>query len=202
MDKWDSRFMEMAHVIAGWTSCYRPGRSIGCVIVKDKRIMTTGYNGAPAGLKTCRERGECMRDRLGIQSGTRAELCYAIHAEQNAIIQAAKLGVSIDGATLYCTHQPCSVCAKMIINAGIRRVVYQEGYPDSFSLDILRKRRFNWSASTRKPRRKSIRNKSIPSGENQAGCFLLMQRCILISFYFLQRVNPLDIHSGHPCPFL
>ncbi|MBS1409433.1 MAG: cytidine deaminase [Christensenellaceae bacterium] len=137
MDKWDSRFMEMAHVIAGWTSCYRPGRSIGCVIVKDKRIMTTGYNGAPAGLKTCRERGECMRDRLGIQSGTRAELCYAIHSEQNAIIQAAKLGVSIDGATLYCTHQPCSVCAKMIINAGIRRVVYQEGYPDSFSLDIF-----------------------------------------------------------------
>ena len=101
MDKWDSRFMEMAHVIAGWTSCYRPGRSIGCVI------------------------------------GTRAALCYAIHAEQNAIIQAAKLGVSIDGATLYCTHQPCSVCAKMIINAGIRRVVYQEGYPDSFSLDIF-----------------------------------------------------------------
>ena len=101
MDKWDSRFMEMAHVIAGWTSCYRPGRSIGCVIVKDKRIMTTGYNGAPAGLKTCRERGECMRDRLGIQSGTRAELCYAIHAEQNAIIQAAKLGVSIDDALLH-----------------------------------------------------------------------------------------------------
>lgn len=124
MDKWDSRFMEMAHVIAGWTSCYRPGRSIGCVIVKDKRIMTTGYNGAPAGLKTCRERGECMRDRLGIQSGTRAELCYAIHAEQNAIIQAAKLGVSIDGrdALLHasavqrlrkddyqCRHPPCRV---------------------------------------------------------------------------------------------
>lgn len=137
MDKWDSRFMEMAHVIAGWTSCFMPGRSIGCVIVKDKRIMTTGYNGAPAGLKTCRERGECMRRKLGIQSGTRAELCYAIHAEQNAIIQAAKLGVSIDGATLYCTHQPCSVCAKMIINAGIRRVVYQEGYPDEFSLQIF-----------------------------------------------------------------
>lgn len=96
-----------------------------------------GLQRRAAGLKTCRERGECMRDRLGIQSGTRAELCYAIHAEQNAIIQAAKLGVSIDGATLYCTHQPCSVCAKMIINAGIRRVVYQEGYPDSFSLDIF-----------------------------------------------------------------
>jgi dCMP deaminase len=113
------------------------GRSIGAVIVKDKRIMTTGYNGAPAGLKTCKERGECMRRRLNIPSGTRAELCYAIHAEQNAIIQAAKLGISIDGATLYCTHQPCSVCAKMIINAGIRRVIYQEGYPDPFSLEIF-----------------------------------------------------------------
>lgn len=138
MDKWDIRFMEMAHVIAGWTSCFMPGRSIGCVIVKDKRIMTTGYNGAPAGLKTCKERGECMRRKLNIASGTRAELCYAIHAEQNAIIQAAKLGVSIDGATLYCTHQPCSVCAKMIINAGIQRVVYQEGYPDAFSLEIFK----------------------------------------------------------------
>ena len=113
------------------------GRSIGAVIVKDKRIMTTGYNGAPAGLKTCKERGECMRRRMNIPSGTRAELCYAIHAEQNAIIQAAKLGISIDGATLYCTHQPCSVCAKMIINAGIRRVIYQEGYPDPFSLEIF-----------------------------------------------------------------
>lgn len=137
-DRWDHRFMEMAHLIATWTSCYVPGRSIGAVIVKDKRIMTTGYNGAPAGLKTCRERGYCMRRQLGIQSGTRAELCYAIHAEQNAIIQAAKLGVSIDGATLYCTHQPCSVCAKMIINSGIHRVIYQEGYPDEFSLEIFK----------------------------------------------------------------
>ncbi len=138
MDKWDQRFMEMAHVIAGWTSCFVPGRAIGCVIVKDKRIMTTGYNGAAAGLRTCKERGECLRRKLGIASGTRAEVCYAIHAEQNAIIQAAKLGVSIDGATLYCTHQPCSVCAKMIVNAGIVRVVYQEGYPDEFSLEILK----------------------------------------------------------------
>ena len=137
MDKWDRRFMEMAHVISNWSSCYRKGRSIGCVIVKDKRIMTTGYNGAPAGLRTCKERCECLRDKLGIPSGTRAELCYAIHAEQNAIIQAAKLGVSIEGATLYCTHQPCSVCAKMIINSGVKRIVYQEGYPDQFSLELL-----------------------------------------------------------------
>lgn len=137
MDKWDHRFMEMAHVIAGWTSCYVPGRAIGAVIVKDKRIMTTGYNGAPQGLKTCKERGYCLRRKLGIPSGTHAETCYAIHAEQNAIIQAAKLGVSIDGGTLYCTHQPCSVCAKMIINAGIRRIVYEQGYPDPFSLELI-----------------------------------------------------------------
>lgn len=138
MDKWDARFMAMTHEIATWSSCYRKGRSIGCVIVKDKRIMTTGYNGAPAGLKTCKERCECLRDKLNIPSGTRAEVCYAIHAEQNAIIQAAKLGVSIEGATLYCTHQPCSVCAKMIINSGVKRIVYQEGYPDQFSLDLLK----------------------------------------------------------------
>ena len=130
MDKWDKRFMETARLVATWASCYQTERQIGAVIVKNKRIMTTGYNGAPAGLKTCRERQECMRRKLGIASGTRAELCYAIHAEQNAIIQAAKLGVSIDGATLYCTHQPCSVCAKMIINAGINEVVIRQTEED------------------------------------------------------------------------
>ena len=138
MDKWDRRFMEMAYVISHWSSCFKEGRNIGALIVKDKRIMTTGYNGAPAGMKTCKERGECLRQKLGIPSGTRAEVCYAIHAEQNAILQAAKLGISIEGATLYCTHQPCSVCAKMIVNAGIRRVVYEQGYPDDFSLEIFR----------------------------------------------------------------
>ncbi|HOF93978.1 MAG TPA: dCMP deaminase family protein, partial [Clostridia bacterium] len=116
---------------------YQHGRKIGAIIVKNKRILTTGYNGAPSGLTSCMERGECLRRNLGIPSGTRQELCYAIHAEQNAIIQAAKLGVSIDGATLYCTHQPCVICAKMIINAGIRRVVYAEGYPDEFSVDLM-----------------------------------------------------------------
>ncbi|MBQ3080384.1 MAG: cytidine/deoxycytidylate deaminase family protein [Clostridia bacterium] len=137
MDKWDKRFMQLAHVIAGWASCYKKDRKIGCVIVKNKRIMTTGYNGAPAGVKTCVERGECLREKLGIDSGTKHEICYATHAEQNAIIQAAKLGVSIDGATLYCTHQPCVICAKMIVNAGISRVVYEEGYPDEFSIQML-----------------------------------------------------------------
>lgn len=137
MDKWDKRFMEMAGVIATWASCYKENRKIGCVIVKNKRIMTTGYNGAPAGVKTCVERGYCLREKLGIPSGTKHEICYATHAEQNAIIQAARLGVSIDGATLYCTHQPCTICAKMIVNAGIKRIVYKEGYPDDFARKIL-----------------------------------------------------------------
>ena len=137
MDKWDVRFMEMADLISSWASCYQENRKIGAVIVKNKRIMTTGYNGAPAGVKTCVERKSCLRRELNIPSGTRQEICYAIHAEQNAIIQAAKLGVSIDGATLYCTHQPCSVCAKMIINAGIVRVVYREGYPYDFARRLL-----------------------------------------------------------------
>ena len=138
MDKWDARFMEMARLIATWASCYQDNRKIGAVIVKNKRIMTTGYNGAPAGVRTCVERGECLRRKLDIPSGQRQEMCYAVHAEQNAIIQAAKLGVSIEGSTLYCTHQPCVLCAKMIVNAGIVRVVYQEGYPDEFSVRMLK----------------------------------------------------------------
>ena len=137
MDKWDARFMELAEVISSWASCYQPDRKIGAVIVKNKRIVTTGYNGAPAGIKTCMERGECLRKKIGIASGTLAEIGEAIHAEQNAIIQAARLGSSIDGATLYCTHQPCVICAKMIVNSGIRRVVYKHGYPDEFAREML-----------------------------------------------------------------
>ena len=135
--KWDKRFMEVARLVGTWASCYQAERKIGAVIVQNKRIMTTGYNGAPAGIKTCVERGECMRRKLGIPSGTRQEMCYATHAEQNAISQAARLGISIEGATLYCTHQPCAVCAKMIVNAGITRVVYEQGYPDEFAVEIL-----------------------------------------------------------------
>ena len=111
---------------------------MGAVIVKDKRILTTGYNGAPSGVKTCKERGYCLRDKLNIASGTRAEMCYAIHAEQNAVIQAAKMGISVEGATIYVTHQPCSVCTRILINAGIKRIVYNEAYPDQFSLELLK----------------------------------------------------------------
>jgi len=135
--KWDVRFMELAKNVSSWSSCVRSGRQVGAVIVKDKRILTTGYNGAPSGVKTCRERGYCLRDKLNIASGTRAEMCYAIHAEQNAVIQAAKMGISVEGATIYVTHQPCSVCTRILINAGIKRIVYNEAYPDQFSLDLL-----------------------------------------------------------------
>ena len=131
---WDEYFMEIAHVVGKRTTCLR--RSIGCVIVKDKRILATGYNGAPSGLPHCLELG-CLRDQLGIESGTRHEICRALHAEQNAIIQAALYGVSTKGATLYCTHQPCSLCAKAIINAGITRVVFEGDYPDEFAREML-----------------------------------------------------------------
>ena len=136
-DKWDKRFVELSQTIATWSSCYKEGRQVGAVIVRDKRIITTGYNGAPSGIKSCKEKGECLRMKLGIPSGTRHELCYAIHAEQNAIIQAAKLGISIEGATLYCTHYPCTICAKMIVNAGIRKIIYIHPYPDEFSGKVL-----------------------------------------------------------------
>ena len=135
--KWDARFLKMAQEVATWSSCYQENRQVGAVIVKDKRIMTTGYNGAPAGIESCKSRGECIRRKLGIASGTKHEICYATHAEQNAIIQAARMGVSIDGATLYCTHQPCVICAKMIINSGIVRIVYKSGYPDEFAMQLL-----------------------------------------------------------------
>ena len=135
--KWDKRFMELAETVAGWSSCFQENRHVGAVIVLDKRVLTTGYNGAPAGIMSCVEKGECLRRKLNIASGTRHELCYAVHAEQNAIIQAARLGIKIGGATLYCTHQPCVICAKVIINAGISRVVYKEGYPDEFSMQLF-----------------------------------------------------------------
>ncbi len=136
-DKWDHRFIEMVNLVAQWSSCFQKNRKIGAVIVKNKRVLTTGYNGAPANTLSCVEKGECLRRKLNIPSGTRHELCYAIHAEQNAIIQAAKMGIAIEGATLYCTHQPCVICSKMIVNAGIVRVVYQHPYPDDFAREIL-----------------------------------------------------------------
>jgi len=133
---WDEYFMEMAALTARRSTCLR--RQVGAVIVQDRHIVATGYNGAPRGIKHCEERGGCIREKLKVPSGERHELCMALHAEQNSIIQAATLGVSIEDATIYITHQPCVICAKMIINAGIRRIVVKEGYPDKLSVDILK----------------------------------------------------------------
>lgn len=133
---WDEYFMEMAALTARRSTCLR--RQVGAVIVQNKHIIATGYNGAPRGLTHCGDlEGGCLRQQLGVPSGERHELCRALHAEQNAIIQAAALGNSIEGGTIYITHQPCVICAKMIINAGIQRIVVQEGYPDQMSVDIL-----------------------------------------------------------------
>jgi dCMP deaminase len=109
---------------------------VGAVLVKDKRILSTGYNGSPSGLKHCIEVG-CLREQLGVESGKMHELCRGIHAEQNAIIQAAYHGVSVKGASIFCTNQPCSICARMIINAGIERIYYQSGYADPLAIELL-----------------------------------------------------------------
>ncbi|UCC66767.1 MAG: cytidine/deoxycytidylate deaminase family protein [Deltaproteobacteria bacterium] len=124
---WDEYFMEITRLVASRSTCLR--RHVGAVIVKDKKILATGYNGAPSGLPHCLDVG-CQRDKFGIPSGERHELCRGLHAEQNAIVQAAYHGVSIRGATLYCTNLPCIICTKMIINAGIKRVIYEQGYAD------------------------------------------------------------------------
>ncbi|MFR5262341.1 MAG: deoxycytidylate deaminase [Christensenellales bacterium] len=132
---WDEYFMGMAKLTSQRSTCLR--RKVGAVIVKDKHIVATGYNGAPRGLSHCAELGGCLREQLKVPSGQRHELCRALHAEQNAIIQAATLGQSIEGASIYITHQPCSICSKMIINAGIERIVVDEGYPDELATKLL-----------------------------------------------------------------
>lgn len=131
---WDRYFFEIARVVASRSTCLR--RRVGALLVLDKRILATGYNGAPAGLAHCADTG-CLREKLGVPAGERHELCRGLHAEQNAIIQAAVHGVAIEGASLYCTHFPCVVCAKMLINAKIRQIYVAESYPDELSRELL-----------------------------------------------------------------
>lgn len=128
--------MELAQLVATRSTCIRKGRKVGAVLVRDKHILSTGFNGAPAGMVHCAEIG-CIRDRLKIPSGTRQEICRAVHAEQNAIIQCALHGVSSKDSTLYVTHQPCTICTKILINAGVKRIVYQEPYPDDFAQKLI-----------------------------------------------------------------
>jgi dCMP deaminase len=132
---WDEYFIEVARLVSKRSTCLR--RSVGAVLVKDKRILATGYNGAPRGLKHCLDTG-CLREKLKIPSGERHELCRALHAEQNALIQASLYGVSVKDSTLYSTNQPCVICAKMLINAGIKEIVISDGYPDKMAMDFLK----------------------------------------------------------------
>ena len=132
---WDEYFMQICHLVGQRSTCLR--RQVGALIVRDKHILTTGYNGVPSGLPHCEEVG-CIRQKQNIPSGTRHELCRGVHAEQNAIIQAAIHGISIQNATLYCTILPCVLCTKIIINAKIKRIVIADLYPDELSLEMLK----------------------------------------------------------------
>jgi len=132
---WDTYFMDMAKLASRRSSCLR--RAVGAVLVKDRRLLATGYNGVPSGVTHCEVTG-CLREKLNVPSGERHELCRGLHAEQNAIIQAAFHGVSIRDAVLYCTNLPCIICAKMLINAGVRRIVYLDGYADLLTEEMLR----------------------------------------------------------------
>lgn len=131
---WEAYFMDIAALVAKRSTCLR--RAVGAAVVKNKQILATGYNGAPTGVRHCIEVG-CLRQQMNVASGERHELCRGIHAEQNAIIQAAFHGVSIKGASLFCTNLPCSICAKMIINAGIKKIYYKDGYADQMSTEML-----------------------------------------------------------------
>ena len=131
---WDEYFMTLADQVATRTTFLR--RGVGAVIVKDRRILATGYNGVPSGLRHCSETG-CLRQQLGVPSGQRHEICRGLHAEQNAIIQAARYGINISGACIYINTQPCVVCAKMLINAGITEIIYRNPYPDALAMEML-----------------------------------------------------------------
>lgn len=132
---WDEYFMDMAILASSRSTCLR--RSVGAVIVKDNRVMATGYNGVPTNITHCAEVG-CLREKLNVPSGQRQEICRGLHAEQNAIIQAAYMGVNISGSVIYSTTKPCSICSKMIINAGIKKIIYAEGYDDPLSEELLK----------------------------------------------------------------
>ena len=132
--EWDEYFMQIAQLVATRSTCLR--RQVGAVLVKEKNILATGYNGVPSGITHCEVTG-CLREQMNVPSGERHELCRGLHAEQNGIIQAARHGTNISGSTLYCTDSPCIICSKMLINAGVVEVVFSRGYPDKLSLEML-----------------------------------------------------------------
>ena len=135
---WDDYFLELAKLVSKRATCLR--RSVGAVLVKDKKILATGYNGAPSGFKHCLDIG-CLREKLKIPSGQRHELCRGLHAEQNVLLQAALYGISTRDSVLYITNQPCIICAKMLINAGIKEIIVSGGYPDNMAMGFLKEAR-------------------------------------------------------------
>ncbi len=149
---WDEYFVEMSQLVSQRATCLR--RKVGAVLVKNKKILATGYNGAPSGLVHCLETG-CLRDELDIPSGQRHELCRGLHAEQNAIIQASLHGVSINGSVIYITNQPCIICAKMLINAGIKEIVMADGYPDKMAMNFLKQAKIKVRVAKKSTRPKS-----------------------------------------------
>jgi len=148
---WDEYFMRICRVVATRSTCLR--RQVGAILVRDRRILSTGYNGAPQGMAHCAELGGCLRERLGIPSGERQELCRGLHAEQNAIIQAAVHGVALEGdITCYSTIQPCVTCTKMLINANVKKIVFAGDYPDGLAREMLEEagvELVQWSAEER-----------------------------------------------------
>lgn len=132
---WDSYFMQIAELVSQRSTCLR--RKVGAIIVKDRRVLATGYNGTPSGITHCEVTG-CLREKLNVPPGERHELCRGLHAEQNALLQAALHGISLKDSVLYCTNHPCVICVKMLINAGIREIVIKEGYPDELAQEMLK----------------------------------------------------------------
>lgn len=132
---WDEYFMEMAELAAKRATCLR--RKVGAVLVKNKKVLATGYNGAPMGIEHCETTG-CLREEMEVPSGERHEICRGVHAEQNLVAQAAIHGVKTEASTVYCTHQPCIICTKILINAGVKKIYYKNSYSDEFAEDLLK----------------------------------------------------------------
>jgi len=153
---WDDYFMKIAELVATRSTCLR--HDVGAVLVRDKRILATGYNGSPPGMAHCLEIG-CIRDELKIPSGTRAEICRAVHAEQNAVVQCAAYGVSSKDSVIYCTHQPCTICTKVLITAGVKRIVYKEPYPDKFAESLIKETKIKLIKWKPKKRGSNLRTK-------------------------------------------
>lgn len=158
---WDEYFLEVAGLVAKRATCLR--RKVGAVLVKNKRILATGYNGAPSGLKHCIDIG-CLREKLKVPSGERHELCRGLHGEHNVLLQAALCGISTKDSILYITNQPCAICAKMLINAGVKEIVASGGYPDKIAEEFLKEAKVNVKIVDTKSKMQSSKRQTKVSG--------------------------------------